>query len=296
MSETSSLETVATPEHVQQIKTKRVFLLLAHIKQYPMLWLGLFILLFWGLVVIFAPVIAPYDPLEQALADRLHAPSLKHIFGTDELGRDVFSRVVYGAQISLPASFTVVLISVVVGSLLGAMGGFLGGITDNVVMRLADVTLAFPSVVLALAISAFLGPSLTNAAIAACIVLWPAYARLMRSQVLIIRSSDYVVAARSLGTREHEILLRHILPNSWTPIIITAALDIGSIILLVSALSFLGLGVSPPTPEWGAMISLGRTKFYQWWLATFPGLAILLVILAANLVSEGLREWLDPNA
>lgn len=162
-------------------------------------------------------------------------------------------------------------------------------------MRVADVTLAFPSIVLALAISAFLGPSLTNAILAACIVLWPEYARLMRSQVLVVRSFDYVMAARSLGMREADILLRHVLPNAWTPLIIKAALDVGSIILLVSALSFLGLGVTPPTPEWGAMIALGRTKFYQWWLATFPGLAILLVILACNLLSEGLRNWLDPN-
>ncbi|MCB9451229.1 MAG: ABC transporter permease [Anaerolineaceae bacterium] len=284
-----------TTQAVPKVKDGRAAWLLGHIRHYPMLWLGLIMLVFWGLVVIFATVIAPYDPLAQSLDTRLSPPSAEHLFGTDELGRDIFSRVVYGAQISLPASFGVVLVSVAIGSMLGALGGFMGGIVDNIIMRFADVTLAFPSVVLALAISAFLGPSLTNAAIAAVIVLWPAYARLMRSQVMVIRSYDYIVAARSLGAREYGILLRHVLPNSWTPIIITAALDIGGIILLVSALSFLGLGVSPPTPEWGAMISMGRTKFYQWWLATFPGLAILLVILASNLLSEGLREWLDPN-
>ncbi|MBZ0276918.1 MAG: ABC transporter permease, partial [Anaerolineae bacterium] len=188
-----------------------------------------------------------------------------------------------------------VLVSVTIGSLLGAAAGFFGGRVDDLIMRTADVTLAFPSVVLALAISAFLGPSLTNAIIAACIVLWPEYARLMRSQVLIVRSFEYIVAARSLGIPERRILIFHILPNAWTPLIIKAALDIGGIILLVSALSFLGLGVKPPTPEWGAMIALGRTKFYQWWLATFPGLAILAVIFACNLLSEGLRNWLDPN-
>jgi peptide/nickel transport system permease protein len=257
--------------------------LAAHAKKYPTLWVGAMILALLVLVVILAPQIAPYDPLAQNLADRLQPPSAAHPFGTDELGRDIFSRVVYGAQISLPTSFIVVIVSVLIGSAHGA------------IMRVADVTLAFPSVVLALAISAFLGPSLRNAAIAACIVVWPEYARLMRSQVLVVRSYDYVMAARSLGAREREILWRHILPNSWTPILIKAALDVGGIILLVSALSFLGLGVSPPTPEWGAMISLGRTKFYQWWLATFPGLAILLVILACNLLSEGLRDWLDPN-
>jgi peptide/nickel transport system permease protein len=246
-------------------------------------------------VVLFAPQIAPYDPLAQNLADRLDPPSAVHLFGTDELGRDIFSRVVYGAQISLPTATIVVLISLVIGSVLGALGGYFGGVLDTVLMRLADVTLAFPSIVLALAISAFLGPSLRNAAIAACIVIWPEYARLMRSQVLVARSQDYVTASRSIGTRELGILFNHVLPNAWTPLIIKAALDVGGIILLVSALSFLGLGVAPPTPEWGAMISLGRTKFYQWWLATFPGLAILTVILACNMLSEGLQNLLDPN-
>ncbi|MCZ7547315.1 MAG: ABC transporter permease [Anaerolineae bacterium] len=293
MAETS-LPTTTTRETARTLKGARWRRLLAHMKKYPMFWVGAVMLFLWALVVVFAPVIAPYDPLAQNLDDRLHPPGEAHLFGTDELGRDIFSRVVYGAQISLPTSFLVVAVSLTVGSALGAMGGFFGGFADGAIMRAADVTLAFPSIVLALAISAFLGPSLTNAAIAACIVVWPEYARLMRSQVLVVRSQDYVLAARSIGARERDILRRHILPNSWTPILIKAALDVGSIILLVSALSFLGLGVTPPTPEWGAMISLGRTKFYQWWLATFPGLAILLVILACNLLSEGLRDWLDP--
>lgn len=288
----TSLPTVRQPRALPAALRRQ---LLAHVRKYPMFWLGAVMLGMWGVVVLFAPQIAPYDPLAQNLEARLDPPSAAHPFGTDELGRDIFSRVVYGAQISLPTSFVVVLVSVMIGSVLGAVGGFFGGVTDGVIMRLADVTLAFPSIVLALAISAFLGPSLRNAAIAACIVVWPEYARLMRSQVLVVRSYDYVTAARSIGVRERDILRRHILPNSWTPILIKAALDVGGIILLVSALSFLGLGVTPPTPEWGAMISLGRTKFYQWWLATFPGLAILLVILACNLLSEGLRDLLDPN-
>jgi peptide/nickel transport system permease protein len=247
------------------------------------------------LIIVFADLIAPQNPLTQDLSLRLKPPSEAHWFGTDELGRDIFSRVIHGAQVSLPASFVVVIVGVAIGSFLGALAGFTGGFVDDAIMRIADVTLAFPSIVLALAISAFLGPSLRNAIIAACIVLWPEYARLMRSQVLVIRSYDYVTAARSLGMRELTILMRHVLPNSWTPLIIKAALDVGGIILLVSALSFLGLGITPPTAEWGAMIALGRTKFYQWWLATFPGLAILAVIMACNLLSEGLRNWLDPN-
>ncbi len=264
-------------------------------RKYPTFWIGLVVLAFFGLVIIFADQIAPIDPLAQNIVARLKPPTAAHIFGTDELGRDIFSRVVHGARISLPASFFVVIVSSVMGSLLGAAAGFVGGFIDETIMRIADVTLAFPSIVLALAISAFLGPSLNNAILAACIVLWPEYARLMRSQVIVIRSNEYVVAARSLGMREPAILMRYILPNALNPMIIKAALDVGSIILLVSALSFLGLGVTPPAPEWGAMIALGRTKFYQWWLATFPGIAILIVIMACNLMSEGLRDWLDPN-
>lgn len=274
---------------------QRLRALLKSTRHYPELWVGAVMLVIWVIVVILAPLIAPYDPLAQNLSDRLDPPSAGHLFGTDELGRDIFSRVVYGAQISLPTATLVVIVSLVVGSLLGALGGYFGGVVDTLIMRVADVTLAFPSIVLALAISAFLGPSLTNAAIAACIVVWPEYARLMRSQVLVVRSHDYITASRSIGVRELDILVRHVLPNAWSPLIIKAALDVGSIILLVSALSFLGLGVAPPTPEWGAMISLGRTKFYQWWLATFPGLAILTVILACNMLSEGLQNLLDPN-
>lgn len=290
----SSGSNVTHPGVAQMAASPRT-LLIAHIRKYPSLWIGLFVLVVWFLIIIFASQIAPTDPLAQNLSERLAPPSSAHWFGTDELGRDIFSRVIHGARISLPAAFFVVLVSVTIGSLLGAAAGFTGGRLDDLIMRAADVTLAFPSVVLALAISSFLGPSLTNAIIAACIVLWPEYARLMRSQVLIVRSFEYVSAARSLGIPERRILLYHILPNAWTPLIIKAALDIGGIILLVSALSFLGLGVQPPTPEWGAMIALGRTKFYQWWLATFPGLAILVVIFACNLLSEGLRDWLDPN-
>ncbi len=285
------------PEHaVQPLKARREQGgLREHVRKYPAFWVGLAILLFFGLLIIFAEQIAVADPLAQDLSVRLKPPSAEHPFGTDELGRDIYSRTVHGARVSLPASFFVVVVSVVVGSLLGALAGFLGGVVEEVVMRVADVTLAFPSIVLALAISAFLGPSLTNAILAACVVLWPEYARLMRSQVLVIRSLDYILAARSLGLPEWYILVRHVLPNAWTPLIIKASLDVGGIILLVSALSFLGLGVTPPTAEWGAMIALGRTKFYQWWLATFPGLAILIVIFACNLLSEGLRDWLDPN-
>ncbi len=268
---------------------------LRHLRKYPALWAGLLILMVFLLLIEAAPLIAPYEPLAQDMPNRLSAPSVTHLFGTDELGRDIFSRTVYGAQISLPMALIVVVISLVGGSFLGALAGFFGGVLDDLIMRVADVTLAFPAIVLALAISALLGPSLVNAAIASCFVIWPEYARLMRSQVLVIRAQEHVLAARSIGATEIGILSRHVLPLCWTPLIIKAALDIGGVILLLSALSFLGLGVRPPTPEWGAMISMGRTKFYDWWMATFPGLAILFAILACNLLSEGLRDWLDPT-
>lgn len=266
-----------------------------HIRKYPMFWAGLLVMLFFFVIMAAAPTIATHDPLAQDLMSRLDPPSSAHLFGTDELGRDIFSRTIYGAQISLPMSLVVVLVSLVGGSLLGALAGFFGGFFDDAIMRVADVTLAFPAIVLALAISALLGPSLLNAAIASCIVIWPEYARLMRAQVLVIRAQDHVLAARSIGATNRTILFRHVLPLSWTPLIIKAALDIGGVILLLSALSFLGLGVRPPTAEWGAMIAIGRTKFYDWWMSTFPGLAILLVILACNLIGEGLRNWLDPK-
>ncbi len=269
--------------------------ILRHLRKYPALWIGLLILMVFLVLIVAAPLIAPYEPLAQDMPNRLSAPSATHLFGTDELGRDIFSRTVYGAQISLPMALIVVVISLVGGSFLGALAGFFGGVLDDLIMRVADVTLAFPAIVLALAISALLGPSLVNAAIASCFVIWPEYARLMRSQVLVIRAQEHVLAARSIGATEIGILSRHVLPLCWTPLIIKAALDIGGVILLLSALSFLGLGVRPPTPEWGAMISMGRTKFYDWWMATFPGLAILFAILACNLLSEGLRDWLDPT-
>jgi peptide/nickel transport system permease protein len=266
-----------------------------HMRRYPSFWIGVLMLAAFAVMIFFAPVVATTDPNKQDIVKRLKPPSAQALFGTDELGRDVYSRVVHGARVTLPASLVVVIISMSLGGFLGAVAGFFGGLIDDAIMRLADITLAFPAVVLALAISALLGPSLNNAIIAACAVLWPEYARLIRSQVIVTRTYEYVTAARMLGRREVGILVRHVLPNTWTPLIIKAALDVGGVILLVSALSFIGLGVTPPTAEWGSMVALGRTKFYQWWVATFPGLAILMAILACNLLSEGLRNWLDPR-
>jgi len=260
-----------------------------------MAMLGATIIVAWVLVALLAPLIAPYDALAQRIEHRLSPPSASHYFGTDELGRDVFSRVIYGARISLPVGLVVILFSTAMGVLVGALAGYLGGVFDLLVMRLADITLAFPSIVLALAIASALGPSLRNAVIAMILVWWPEYARLMRGQVLSVKSNEYVVAAQSVGVSRQRILLRHILPNTFAPIVIKASLDAGSSILNIAALSFIGLGAVPPTPEWGAMISMGRFKFYSWWLTAFPGLAVLSVVLGFNFLGDGLRDAFDPR-
>ena len=256
---------------------------------------GIAIILFWSLAAIFAPIIAPRGPNAQNIGSRLQAPGAQYWFGSDELGRDVFSRVIYGAQISLPVGFVVIIFAMVFGSLIGASAGYFGGIYDLLIMRLADITLAFPSIVLALAIAAVLGPGITNALIAMVLVWWPEYARLMRGQVLSIKNNDFVSASIALGASPLRVLFTHILPNTFAPILVKASLDAGGAILNIAALSFIGLGAVPPTPEWGAMISLGRYKFYNWWLTTFPGLAILMVVLGYNFFGEGVREAFDPR-
>jgi len=261
----------------------------------PMALAGLAVILLWSMVAILAPTIAPYDPLEQNIQDRLQPPSREHLCGTDELGRDIFSRIIYGARISLPMGLIVVVFAMLLGGTVGALSGFIGGRFDDLVMRLADITLAFPSIVLALAIAAALGPSLKNLLIAMMAVWWPEYARLMRGQVLSVKNNDYVEACRAIGVSSGRTLLRHVVPNTGTPLLVKASLDAGSAILTVAALSFIGLGAVPPTPEWGAMISMGRTKFYQWWMMTFPGLAILTVVLGFNFLGDGLRDALDPR-
>ena len=265
------------------------------LRRNPITMVGLFIILFWAAAAIIAPYTPIQDPLAQTIVDRLQPPSEKYWFGTDELGRDVFSRVVYGARISLPIGFVVILFALTLGSLVGASAGYFGGTYDLLIMRLTDITLAFPSIVLALAIAAVLGPSITNALIAMVLVWWPEYARLMRSQVLSIKNNEYVMATIALGGSNARVLIFHILPNAFAPILVKASLDAGSAILNIAALSFIGLGAVPPTPEWGAMISAGRYQFYSWWLTTFPGLAILMVVLGYNFLGEGVRDAFDPR-
>ncbi|MFN8496731.1 MAG: ABC transporter permease [Anaerolineae bacterium] len=258
---------------------------------------GLAILVIWLLIAAAAPIIAPYDPLQdQNLKARLQPPSLQYPFGTDDLGRDVFKRVIHGARISIPAGIVVVLAAAAIGVTYGAMAGYAGGLTDNILMRLTDLMLAFPLIVLALAIAAVLGPSLRNAAIAAIIVTWAEYARITRGQILSIKNQEYVGAANAIGVPGPRVMWRHILPNAQAPLLVKVTTDIGAVILLIAGLSFLGLGDPPPSPEWGAMIALARPKFSAaWWTGTFPGLAILTVVMAFNFLGDGLRDAFDPR-
>jgi ABC-type dipeptide/oligopeptide/nickel transport system permease subunit len=260
----------------------------------PMAIVGITIIVLWFLIAIFVPLIAPFDPLSQAFP-RLKPPSAAHWFGTDTLGRDVLSRTLFGARLSLPLALILVVSSAVIGSVLGAIAGYFGRAVDEIIMRIADLVFAFPTIILAMIVTAALGPSLTNAVIALLVVSWPSYARVMRSMVLGARSREYVIAGRLLGFGPLTSLRRDILPNVAAPVVVLAMLDFGNAILLLSGLSFLGLGATPPTAEWGAMVSDGVQQFSSWWLAAFPGLAIFSVVVAFNLVGDAMRDALDPR-
>lgn len=257
--------------------------------------IGLAMILFWLLATVAAPVMSTYDPLDM-VARRLQAPSWAHWLGTDALGRDVYTRTIYGAQHSLPIAAIVVAAAVSIGAFLGAISGFVGGFVGSAIMRLVDVTLAFPPMLLAMAVAASLGPGLGNAAVAMVIVWWPVYARLMRAQVLEVREREHVEAAVAAGAGRARVLFRHILPLCWTPVLISATMDLGQVILLAASLSFIGLGATPPTPEWGSMISDGASQFYSWWIALGPGLAILTVVLGFNFIGDGLHDYFDPRS
>ncbi len=260
----------------------------------PLAVIGLAIIAFWTLVVIFGPLISPFDPIAQE-SPRFLPPSAEHLFGTDGVGRDVFSRVVAGAQISLPVAVGLVALSLLIGSTVGAIAGYTGGWVDGLLMRIVDLFFSFPAIVLAMAVSAALGPSLLNAVLAIVVVSWPAYARVTRSLVLGLRDANYVAASRLLGSSSALALVRDIGPNIIGPILVVATLELGNAILLLSGLSFLGLGAVPPMPEWGAMVADGSRAFYNYWVALFPGLAIFSVVLAFNFIGDALRDALDPR-
>jgi peptide/nickel transport system permease protein len=255
-----------------------------------------------GIIVVFlilclgGNVLAPYDPLQPEPANRLLSPSLEHPFGTDHVGRDVLSRVMSGARYSLGIAFLILIIAIPVGTLVGVVAGYYGGMVDELLMRLTDIFLAFPAIILAMAIAAALGPNLRKTVIALTAVYWPWYARLVRGQILSIKEQDYVEAGRALGVSTPRLIGRHILPNSVAPIIIQGTIDVGFAVLATSSLSFIGLGAQPPSPEWGTMITDSRTYFrVAWWYFTFPGIALMLTVVGFNLLGDGLRDYFDPR-
>jgi peptide/nickel transport system permease protein len=254
------------------------------------------------LAAVLAPLVSPFDPLEQDIGQRLREPGWQdaqgrvHPLGTDHLGRDILARIIFGSRIALVVGLAAVLISGVLGMIIGLVAGYFGGRMDDFLMRLADVQLAFPFILLAIAVIGVLGPSLRNIIIVIGVSSWVVYARVVRGEVLSIREREYVHAAVALGSRPWRVLLTHVLPNTFTPWLVVATLDMARVIVIESALSFLGLGVQPPTPTWGGMLADGRVYLSTaWWLATFPGLAILVTVLGINLFGDGLRDTLDPR-
>jgi len=266
------------------------------LRQSPLVVAGFIIISIFVIAAIFAPWIAPYGPEERIWNEQMQPPSLKHLFGTDENGGDIFSRVIWGARIDLSIALAVVGSAALIGSVVGAISGYMGGKVDEALMRVTDVFLAFPGLILAMAIAAALGRNLINLTIALIVVWWPSYARLIRGVVLSEREKLYVEAAKAIGAKNARIIFRHILPNTIYPLLVNATLDLGSVILTAAGLSFIGFGAGAGIAEWGRMISDGRNYLFQApWMATFPGLAILLSSLALNLVGDGLRDVLDPR-
>ncbi|MBB3929325.1 peptide/nickel transport system permease protein [Kaistia hirudinis] len=260
----------------------------------PLGLVGAALLVIIVLLAIFAPWLTAHGPIDQ-VGRRFMAPSAEHWFGTDQIGRDVFARVIYGARVSLPYALQLVIMASVIGTLLGAIAGYFGGWIDGFIMRAADLVMAFPDIILAMAVVAALGPGLFNAVLAVVVVSWPIYARVVRSMILTIRDEPYVQSSRLLGVSTARALWVDVRPNVMGPLVVLAALEFGHAVLILAGLSFLGLGAQPPAPEWGSMVSEGSKYFDKWWLSVFPGLAILLVVLAANFLGDTLRDALDPR-
>ncbi|MEH7123018.1 nickel transporter permease [Bacillus sp. JJ1503] len=260
---------------------------------------GFFIILFLVAIAVLAPVIVPYPgdiASESHLEKKFLPPSSEHLFGTDELGRDLFSRVLYGARISFQIGLIAIGLAVAIGLPLGLIAGYFGKWIDETIMRICDIFLSFPPLLLSIAIAALLGPSITNMMIAIAISWWPWYTRLIRGQVISLRERGFVEAAKAMGVPSWTVIIRHILPNSLAPIIVQISMDFGSIILTAASLSFLGLGAQPPQPEWGLLINIGKNFFLtNWWYVTFPGLFIFITVMAFNLFGDGLRDYLDPK-
>ncbi len=285
------------------VRSKRLEAKLRYIKDSFTLWrknrlmiIGTFIILFLILVAALAPFLATHSPYDQVLSDRLFPPSMDHFFGTDSLGRDIYSRVVYGARVTLTIAFLVAFISTPLGVVIGVTAGWFGGAIDEILMRLSDVFLAFPRLILAIAFAAALGPGVENAIVAIAIANWPSYARLARAETLTVRNNDYIQVIRTMGASNLRIMAGHITPMCLSSVIVRMSLDMGTIILTAAGLGFLGLGAQPPTPEWGLMVSDGRQFLVdQWWVSTLPGFAILVVVMGFNLMGDGIRDILDPH-
>ncbi|NTJ43554.1 ABC transporter permease [Agrobacterium larrymoorei] len=288
---TAKTETIRLPASLNALKNIVLFLLKS-----PTSTFGLAVLLLLIITAIFAPLIATHDPYVQSLTNTLQAPGNGHWFGTDELGRDIFSRLVYGARITLTIIFLVSIVVGPIGLIIGTASGYLGGKFDTVMMRITDIFLSFPSLILSLAFVAALGPSLNNAIIAIALTSWPPIARLARAEAMTFRNADYIAAARLQGASSTRIIVKSIMPMCLPSVLIRLTLNMATVILTAAGLGFLGLGAQPPLPEWGAMIATGRRYMLDnWWLVTFPGVAILSVSLAFNLLGDGLRDALDPK-
>jgi peptide/nickel transport system permease protein len=260
----------------------------------PLAVAGSVIAVAWLVVAIFAPLIAPYDPLAQTFV-AAQGPSAAHLFGTDELGRDVLSRVIYGSRVSVPIALLLVTLAAVIGGIVGGLAGYFRGIVDGVSMRTVDLVFAFPPIILAMVVAAVLGRGLRNAALAIVVVAWPSYARVVRGRVRSVGDSEYVQSARLLGSSARRTLVRDVLPNVAGPVLVLGTLDLANAILLLSGLSFLGLGAQPPQAEWGSMVANGAQYFQWWWIGTFPGLAIFTAVLAFNFLGDSLRDLFDPQ-
>jgi peptide/nickel transport system permease protein len=251
------------------------------------------ILLFTGIL---APLLAPYDPIEISPDRRLTPPNSANWLGTDEVGRDILSRIIHGARISLEIGVTIVFFAAAIGLFIGLISGYFGGVWDQTLMRFTDMFMSFPTLILAIAMTAALGPSLFNSVLAMIIVWWPIYARLIRSEVLTVKEKEYIRAVKALGANPFKIIFFHVLPNTIDVVVIRASIDFGNAVMFCAALSFIGLGAQPPQPEWGAMVTTGRDYLRDaWWLVTFPGMAIFLTVMGFNLFGDSLRDFLDPK-
>ncbi|MER2107593.1 MAG: ABC transporter permease subunit [Solibacillus sp.] len=267
------------------------------LKQNKMTLVGIAILLLIVLLSILVPFLSPYDPNKVELVNKFQPPSASHWFGTDEVGRDIFTRIFYGAILSLGLGILIIFVAALIGIIIGSISGYIGGIVDTIIMRLVDMVLAFPSLILAMSLAAVLGPNIQNAMLAIAIVKVPVYIRLARAESLSLKEKLFVKSAETFGINNMLIIIKHIIPNAISPVIIQATLDIGDTILLIATLGFLGLGAQPPTPEWGAMISVGWTYLLTyWWYPVFPGIFLFLAAGALNLIGDGIRDVLDPKS